>query len=29
MSLYFEAFPVSYQQCAGGGSLANLEIEHV
>ena len=29
MSFYFEAFPVSYQQCAGGVSLANQEIEHV
>ena len=29
MSFSFEAFPVSYQQCAGGGSLANQEIERV
>ena len=29
MLFYFEAFPVSYQQCAGGGSLANQEIERV
>ena len=29
MSFYFEAFPVSYPQCAGGGSLANQEIERV
>ena len=29
MSFYFEAFPVSYQQCAGGGSLANQEIKRV
>ena len=29
MSFYFEAFPVSYQQCADGGSLANQEIERV
>ena len=27
MSFYFGAFPVSYQQCAGGGSLAYQEIE--
>ena len=25
----FEAFPVSYPQCAGGGSLANREIGRV
>ena len=25
----FEAFPVSYQQCAGGGSLANQKTERV
>ena len=29
MSFYFEEFPVSYQQCGGGGSLANQEIERV
>ena len=29
MSFYFEAFPVSYQQCECGGSLANQEIERV
>ena len=29
MSFYFEAFPVSYPQCAGGGSLTNQEIERV
>ena len=29
MLFYFEAFPVSYQQCAGGDSLANQEIEGV
>ena len=29
MSFYFEAFPVSYPQCAGGGSLANEEIGRV
>ena len=29
MSFYFEAFPVSYQKCAGGGFLANQEIERV
>ena len=29
MYFYFEAFSVSYQQCAGGGSLANQEIERV
>ena len=23
MSFYFEAFPVAYQQCSGGGSLTN------
>ena len=29
MSFYFDTFPVSYEQCAGGGSLANQEIERV
>ena len=29
MSFYCEEIPVSYQQCAGGRSLANQEIERV
>ena len=29
MSFYFETFPVSYQQRADCGSLANQEIERV
>ena len=29
MSFYIWGFPVSYQQCAGGGSLAYQEIERV
>ena len=29
MTFYFGAFPVSYQQCAGGVSLAYQEIERV
>ena len=27
--ILFRAFPVYYRQCAGGGSLANQEIERV